>query len=141
MNEAVLPVKTGRQFAPLLAPARYKALYGGRGSGKSHFMAELVVEYCYQNPGTSAVMIREVQKDLAHSSKRLIEQKIKDMGLEPHFRRTDKYIETRGGGVMLFQGMQDHTKESIKSLEGFKIAWIEEAQTLTDSSLEMLRHT
>jgi hypothetical protein len=50
-------------------------------------------------------------------------------------------IVTPGGGVVLFQGMQDHTAESIKSLEGFHRAWCEEAQTLSARSLEMLRPT
>jgi phage terminase large subunit len=44
-------------------------------------------------------------------------------------------IETPGDGVIIFQGMQDHTAESIKSLEGFKRAWVEEAQTLSARSL------
>ena len=49
-------------------------------------------------------------------------------------------IETDAGGLIIFQGMQDHTAESIKSLEGFS-AWVEEAQTMTERSLEMLRPT
>jgi phage terminase large subunit len=50
-------------------------------------------------------------------------------------------IETPQGGVVIFMGMQDHTAESIKSLEGFRIAWVEEAQTLSAKSLELLRPT
>jgi len=50
-------------------------------------------------------------------------------------------IETPGDGAIIFQGMQDHTAESIKSLEGFKLAWIDEAQTLSDRSLSLLRPT
>jgi phage terminase large subunit len=50
-------------------------------------------------------------------------------------------IVTPGGGLIIFQGMQDHTAESIKSLEGFDIAWVEEAQTLSEKSLELLRPT
>lgn len=42
---------------------------------------------------------------------------------------------------MIFQGMQDHTAESIKSLEGFDRAWVEEAQTLSSESLKLLRPT
>jgi phage terminase large subunit len=50
-------------------------------------------------------------------------------------------IKSRGGGVILFQGMQDHTAESIKSLEAFNRAWVEEAQTLSERSLALLRPT
>lgn len=39
---------------------------------------------------------------------------------------------------MIFRGMQDHTAASIKSLEGFHIAWVEEAQTISQRSIELL---
>jgi phage terminase large subunit len=88
-----------------------------------------------------AVCIREVQKTLAQSSKRLIESKIKSLGVGSLFEVLDDRIKTPGGGLIIFQGMQDHTAESIKSLEGFKRAWIEEAQTLSHRSLTLLRPT
>lgn len=87
------------------------------------------------------VCIREVQKTLAQSSKLLIEDKIRQLGLASRFNVLNDRIETPGNGLMLFQGMQDHTAESIKSLEGFDIAWIEEAQTLSQRSLSLLRPT
>ncbi|MGA6967684.1 MAG: phage terminase large subunit [Xanthobacteraceae bacterium] len=75
-----------RAYAPLVFPARYKGAYGGRGSGKSHVFGRLLVETCVERRGTLAVCIREVQKTLAQSSKRLLESTIVAMGLEPHFR-------------------------------------------------------
>jgi len=136
-----LRIKTAEVFAPLLDPARYKGAHGGRGSGKSHFFGELLVEECIRVPGTRAVCIREYQKSLAQSSKHLIESKIKEMGLGSAFGVKSDLISTPGNGVILFQGMQDHTAETIKSLEGCRIAWIEEAQTLSARSLTMLRPT
>jgi phage terminase large subunit len=136
-----LNIQTARVFKPLLAPARYKGAYGGRGSGKSHFFAEALVEECIVTPGTAAVCIREVQRTLTQSAKRLIEQKIQSLGVGPLFRILDDRIEAPGKGLIIFQGMQDHTAESIKSLEGFRIAWIEEAQTLSHRSLALLRPT
>ena len=41
-----LTIETARIFEPLLKPSRYKGAWGGRGSGKSHYMAGAVVEYC-----------------------------------------------------------------------------------------------
>jgi len=147
-TEAKLSIKTAEVFEPLLAthtesdePVRYRAAFGGRGSGKSHFFAELLVEECYRNPGTRAVCVREVQKTLRDSSKAVIEEKIKKLGLGAHFNVLQDRIETRGGGLILFQGMQDHTAESIKSLEGVRIVWVEEAQTLSQRSLDLLRPT
>ncbi|MDA0335380.1 MAG: PBSX family phage terminase large subunit [bacterium] len=136
-----LQIETPRVFVPLLEPARYKGAYGGRGSGKSHHFAEGLVEDCLMHSGTRAVCIREVQKSLKESAKRLIEDKIESLGVSQYFNVKSTEIETPGGGVIIFQGMQDHTAESIKSLEGFHRAWCEEAQTLSARSLELLRPT
>ena len=135
-------------FQPLLAPSRYKGAHGGRGSGKSHFFAEKLIEDCLAEPGESgfgmrAVCIREVQKDLAQSSKLLIESKLQAMGLgsADGFRVFTDEIKTPKDGLIIFRGMQDFTADSIKSLEGFKRMWWEEAQTATSHSLNMLRPT
>lgn len=138
---SVLRIPTAEVFEPLLAPARYKGAWGGRGSGKSHFFGELLVEECQATKGTLGVCIREVQKTLAQSSKRLIESKIQQLGVGQGFKVFNDKIEAPGDGLIIFQGMQDHTAESIKSLEGFRIGWIEEAQTLSARSLSLLRPT
>lgn len=93
--------------------------------------------------GLRAVCIREVQKDLAQSSKLLIESKLDAyrIGEADGFKVFRDVIETPGDGLMIFKGMQDYTADSIKSLEGFKRAWWEEAQGATDHSLNLLRPT
>lgn len=101
----------------------------------------MLVEDCLAERGMLSVCIREVQKTLAQSSKRLIESKIQSLGVGSQFKIFNDKIETPGDGIIIFQGMQDHTAESIKSLEGFKRAWIEEAQTLSQRSLTLLRPT
>lgn len=82
-----------------------------------------------------------MQRSLKESAKRLIEDKIEEFGLGPEFDVLESQINTPGGGVIIFQGMQDHTSESIKSLEGFDVAWVEEAQSLSQRSLTLLRPT
>lgn len=140
---SVLEIPTAEVFQPLLEPARYKGVWGGRGSGKSHFFGGLLVEDHLAERGLLSVCIREVQKSLAQSSKRLIEGKLADFGLgeADGFKVFRDVIQTPGDGLIAFQGMQDHTAESIKSLEGFKRAWIEEAQGLSSRSLTLLRPT
>ncbi len=91
-------------------------------------------------PGTRLVCIREVQRSLRESVKLLIEDKIQAMGVGARFNVLHDRIIAPGDGVLLFQGMKDHTAESVKSLEGFS-AYVEEAQTLTARSLELLRPT
>lgn len=136
-----LDIPVARIFVPLLAPARYKGAYGGRGSGKSHFFAGLAVESCLLNPGTRGLCIREKQKSLMHSAKQLIQDKISEHGVASKFNITTTSIDTPGGGVLTFAGMQDHTAESIKSFEGYDWAWVEEAHTLSAHSLALLRPT
>jgi phage terminase large subunit len=136
-----IEIPTAAIFRPLLDPARYKAVYGGRGSGKSHFLGELLVEECLRTPGTLAVCVRETQKTLRESAKRLIESKIIEHKVGGLFEVLHDRIKTPGGGLIIFVGMADHTAESIKSLEGFRICWVEEAQTLSERSLALLRPT
>lgn len=144
-----LQIDTPEVFEPLLHPARYKGAWGGRGSGKSHFFGELLIEDSLREPGENAgqgllsVCIREVQKSLKDSAYRLLCQKIEKFNLRERdgFKVFKDRIQTPGDGVIIFQGMQDHTAESIKSLEGFKRAWGEEAQTLSGISLKLLRPT
>ena len=137
---SILTPQAPRAFVPLLAPARYKGAHGGRGSGKSHFFAELLIARCVAKK-TDVVCIREVQKDLKKSAKKLIEGKIEAMGVSSLFDIVDNEIRTPHGGQIIFQGMQDHTAESIKSLEDYDIAWVEEAQSLSAFSLTLLRPT
>lgn len=143
-----LAIKTAEVFEPLLQPSRYKGAHGGRGSGKSHFFAEKLIEDCLAEPGETgeglrSVCIREVQKDLAQSSKLLIESKLSGFGLnESHgFKVYEDVISTPRDGLMIFKGMNNYTAESIKSLEGFKRSWWEEAQSATLHSLNMLKPT
>jgi phage terminase large subunit len=135
-----LNIDTPEVFLPLLSAARYLGAWGGRGSGKSHFFAEMLIERSIMAK-TDAVCIREVQKSLQQSVKKLIEMKIEALGLGHRFRVLQTHIESDLGGIITFQGMQNHTADSIKSLEGFDIAWVEEAQSLSQRSLDLLRPT
>ncbi len=145
---STLEIPTARVFRPLLAPARYKGVWGGRGSGKSHFFADLMVEDSLAEPGISgeglrSVCIREVQKDLSQSSKLLLEDKLSKhrLGEADGFKVFRDVIQTPKDGIIIFKGMQDYTAESVKSLENFKRAWWEEAQTASARSLDLLRPT
>lgn len=141
MKLSILKIQTPRVFVPLLQPARYKGVWGGRGSGKSHFFAEMTIEEAISIPGYRMVCVREKQKSLKESAKRLLEDKIDYFGVGSMFNVLSDRIETPGDGLIIFQGMQDHTAESIKSLEGFRRAWVEEAQAFSARSLELLRPT
>lgn len=136
-----LRIQIPEAFEPFVYPARYKAAFGGRGSAKSHSFASLAVAYCVRQSGTRGICVREVQKSLKESAKRLIEDKIIMLGQGRHFDPIRDEIKTPGGGTITFAGMQDHTAESIKSYEGYDWCWIEEGQTISARSWELLRPT
>jgi len=139
---STLQIPTPRWAVPLLKPARYKGAHGGRGSGKSHFFAEMLIEEHIANPNQASVCVREVQLSLNQSVKRLLEYKIEQMGVGSLFVVQDKQILNKNGnGIIIFQGLQNHTADSIKSLEGYDRAWVEEAQSLSQHSLDLLRPT
>ena len=134
---------------PALDAVRDTAIHGGRGSGKSHFVAEKLVDDALAEPGNSGgeglrtVCIREVQKDLAQSSKALIEAKLRKFGLNEAdgFKVYKDVIVAPGDGLFIFKGMNDYTADSIKSLEGFKRGWWEEAHNASKTSIGLYRPT
>lgn len=133
-------VPTPEWFIPFLDHKMYKGIAGGRGSGKSHSVAERLIENVIHDKA-DLVCIREKQKSLQFSAKKLIETKIKNMGLQDLFIIQDKVIKTIFGNIIIFEGMANHTADSIKSLEGFQYAWFEEAQNCSQRSLDLLLPT
>ena len=142
MADLALEIATPAWAEPLLEPARYKGASGGRASGKSHFFAESAVEEMVCDPDLRFACIREVQRSLKFSAKALVESKIKALGVSDLFEVLNTEIRRKGGsGVMIFEGMQDHTADSLKSLEGFGRAWVEEAHGISQRSLDLLLPT
>lgn len=90
---------------------------------------------------TDAVCVREIQKSLDQSVKKLLASKIESMNAGAYFEVQDAKIKSSLGGLIIFQGMQDHTSDSIKSLEGYDVLWGEEAQSLSQRSLDLIRPT
>ena len=140
VSSSTLRIETPRAFAPLLKPSRYKGLWGGRGGGKSHFFAEAMVERCFIAP-TRCVCIREVQKSIKESAYQLIVDKIHKFKLTAFFQILENEIRSANGSLIIFRGMQSFNAINIKSLEGFDIAWWEEAAAASARAWKMLRPT
>ena len=121
-------------------PKRYKGAYGGRGGAKSHFFAEQLVLRCFMR-GSRAVCIREVQNSIKESVRQLVIDKIAKLELGPFFTVLESEIRGKNGALVVFKGMQSFNSENIKSLEDYDIAWVEEAQSLSEKSLRLLRPT
>ena len=119
--------------------ARYIGLKGGRSSGKSWAVADYILFRMVNDPDLFVVCVREIQKSIAKSSKKLLEDRIIYHKLQGHFEVLHNEIRCKlGKGEIIFQGLQDSTADSIKSLEGADLAWTEEAQTITQHSLDLL---
>ncbi len=135
-----LSVKVPRKLKPLLQPMRYKGAHGGRGGAKSHFFAEQLIIRCIV-ASTRAVCIREVQNSIKDSVRQLLVDKINSLGVSQLFDVVEHEIRGPNGSLIIFRGMQSYNADTIKSLESYDIAWVEEAQTLSSYSLDLLRPT
>lgn len=135
-----LRLEVPRKLKPLLTARRYKGAYGGRGGAKSHFFAEQLILRCYTS-FTRGVCIREVQNSIKDSVKQLLIDKIAKFGFNASFSVLDTEIRGPNGSIIIFRGMQSYNADNIKSLEGYDVAWVEEAQTFSQTSLDLLRPT
>lgn len=116
--------------------ARYRAAYGGRGSAKSHSFAAALVVRGRQRP-QRILCCREIQKSIRDSVKRLLDDKIDDFGFRDFYRSTDTEIVGANGTVFVFGGLRSNP-DTIKSLEGIDVAWVEEANRVSRRSLDIL---
>lgn len=136
-----VPLMLGQKFIDtLFAPARHKALYGGRGSAKSWSVASyLPLRGSRQRK--RIVCARQFQNSIRDSSKELIEKRIWSLGLGPQHDVTDRTIvNKRTGSEFIFVGLERNV-DSIRSLEGADIVWIDEARTISKKSMEVLLPT
>lgn len=129
-------VQMPRKFKRIFEPHRYKAFYGGRGSAKSHTVAgALVVLASMQRK--RIVCGREIQKSIQESVKKLIEDKIQAYNLGNFFTSTKNSIVGANGSEFLFMGLRTNIA-SVKSTEGIDIFWVEEASTVSQTSINTL---
>lgn len=126
------------KLKPLFRSARYKVFHGGRGSGKSWGVARALLILARQKR-LRILCTREVQKSIKDSVHALLSDQIQSLGFGADFQILETEIRcTRTGSVFLFAGLSQHTVESIKSFEGCDIVWVEEAQTVSGKSWDVL---
>jgi phage terminase large subunit len=133
MIEARFPPKLKGMFAP----NRYKVAYGGRGSGKSWAFARALLILAAKQP-MRILCTREVQKSIKDSVHKLLSDQIQGLGLGPFFEVLETTIRGLNGSEIIFAGLASHTVESVKSYEGCDIVWVEEAQTVSKKSWDIL---
>lgn len=128
-----------KKFRPLLEEkARYKVFYGGRGGAKSwQFARALLIKGL--RGAFRVLCTREIQSSLKESSKQLLSDQIKALGLSQFYRETRDEIRGPNGTLFLFKGLRD--PEALKSAEGIDCVWIEEARTVSKASWQKLDPT
>jgi len=132
-------VKFPKAFKPLDEPHRYKIMYGGRGSAKSWTVARKLLLKCVEKP-TRILCTRELQKSIKQSVHKLLSDQIHAMGLSGFFDIQQQGIFGKNGSEFIFMGVK-HNPYEIKSTEGIDICWIEEAESLTEMSWDIIDPT
>jgi phage terminase large subunit len=132
-----LRVEIPEPIVPVLfSPARYKVLYGGRGSAKSWSVARALLVKGLERP-LRILCAREFQNSIQDSVHALLADQIRGMGLDGHYEIQRARIVGRNGTTFGFEGLR-HNIASIKSYEGADICWVEEAQTVSKESWDIL---
>lgn len=123
----------------LSEPYRYKVLYGGRGSGKSWGIArELLIQGAIRQQPLRVLCAREVQRSIKQSVHQLLSDQIQSLGLGSFYEVLENEIRGKNGTKFSFTGLANNTVESIKSYEGVDRVWVEEAQTVSKKSWDIL---
>lgn len=131
-----IPVEYKRLFDPNWREA---AIYGGRYSLKSHTVARCLLIKARMKKIRIACF-REFQNSIAESSYQLLLDLIKQYELNDFSATHNSIVNKVNGSDFLFKGLWNN-EQSIKSIEGIDIAWVEEAQTVSNKSLEVLTPT
>lgn len=120
----------------LFTPKRYKVAYGGRGSAKSYTFTDALIAQSLQR-SLRILCAREYQVSISESVHRLICKRIDDLGLSQLFTIQRDAILTHNGSEFIFKGLR-HNIDNIKSMAGINICWVEEAQSISRESLDIL---
>ena len=120
----------------LFRPARYKVFYGGRGGAKSWGIARALVLIAASSK-KRILCAREVQNTMRDSVHKLLKDQIETLGLMPWFTITENSIRSSAGSEFIFKGLRFDV-QGVKSTEGIDICWVEEAQTVSQSSWDVL---
>ncbi|WP_283149001.1 PBSX family phage terminase large subunit [Silvimonas soli] len=133
---AAINLEFAPKFAPLFKPKRYKVFHGGRGGAKSWEIARALVLLASCKK-LRILCAREVQNTIKDSVHKLLKDQIESLGLLPWFTITDTSIKSTTGSEFIFKGLR-YDVQGVKSTEGIDICWVEEAQTVSADSWEVL---
>lgn len=123
----------------LTEKSRYKVLYGGRSSGKSHSVARCLLLKALEKK-SRILCTRQIQSSIKDSVKKLLDDCIHSMGFDRFFVSTQDSIRCVNGSEFIFKGLKMNISE-IRSMEGINYCWVEEADSVTEESWDNLKPT
>ncbi len=121
----------------LFQPYRYKIGYGGRGGVKSWSFARALLIKGFEQP-LRILCAREVQKSIRESVHQLLKDQVSLLGFDGFYEVLQNEIRGKNGTKFAFTGLSNLTAVTIKSFEGYHICWVEEANTVTRRSWDIL---
>ncbi len=137
----IIKIKIAKPFLPLISTnKRIKLYWGGRGGGKSYAFADALLLKGLEKKLLIAC-VREIQDTIKDSVHRLLSDRIEFYDLKEYEVKESEIVNTLNGTRFIFKGLRNQDAHKIKSLEGVDIVWIEEAQTITKKSWEILSPT
>jgi len=135
--KARFPAKLKCLFVP--EKARYRVLYGGRGGSKSWNISRALLLKGCENP-IRVLCAREFQTSIKDSVHKLLCDQIFALDIQAHYEITERSIRGINGTEFIFAGVKNNTN-NIKSIEGIDICWVEEAQSVSSNSWNILLPT
>jgi phage terminase large subunit len=124
-------------FQPLDEPHRYKVCLGGRGGGRSWAYARALLVEAWQNP-LRILCTREIQRSIKDSVYQLLLDQIKELDLQAHFTIKNDEILSDAGSKFVFAGLRQQEILNLKSMEAIDRVWVEEAQSVSERSWQIL---
>jgi len=136
VNQAIAKAEFPLKLECLFKPSRYKVLYGGRGGAKSWGVARALLIKGAQAP-LRVLCAREFQTSIKDSVHKLLCDQIEALGLLGFYEITQTSIRGKNGTEFSFVGLKNNVA-NVKSYEGVDVCWVEEAQTTSRMSWNVL---
>jgi phage terminase large subunit len=136
VDQAVATAQFPVKLQPLFKKARYKILYGGRGGAKSWGIARALLILAAKKP-LRVLCAREFQTSIKDSVHKLLWDQIESLNLTSFYEVTQTSIRGANGSEFAFVGLKNNPT-NIKSFEGVDVVWVEEGQTVSRVSWNIL---
>lgn len=140
----VVDIQLAKIYEPLWKKKRMKAMFGGRGGGRSHNVARYILIRAMREK-LRIWCAREIQNSISESVQYLFVELIEQYHLEEFFKVTDQDITAANGSYFMFKGFRGsggtYSAERLKAYEDFDILWVEEASACSMESLNVVSKT